>query len=497
MKSKYISGLLISASIAMTSCSDFTDIDAKGNNLLATVNDLEQLLNPEYGYDYTTGVDLGGVDMKELCGDQFYSYSLFSNSIMVPVKTAKSIRWTWDEDGWINNLPELTTSDSFYTSCYYYIGRIANPILAQIDDATGDASKKNAIRAEAYTIRAYFHYLAIQKFAPAYNPSTAANTIGLCYITEDMNIKTPVPPISLEEYYTKILDDIQTAIDLDALPENAINRMRFNRATPYAIKALALMSMQKYGEAAISAQQALDIDDTVVNYNESMSTTMIRKTDQSPLEEHKVFIRPRLAFNEDYFTMYGLIMNECITPYAQSFIEPGHVFNYYLNSVSLGKDVEERDKDCMKRIGEKGYIIASDDLSNWYPPCGLRSTQMYLILAEAAIHDSRINDAMGYLDKIRINRIVPEEYADLQGVVTDKATAIKYLKMSAQTEGMFSIWNFVNRKRWTQIEDFKETITRTVCGIDMTLTPDSKLWVFPIPQNVININPNFKPFLND
>lgn len=104
---------------------------------------------------------------------------------------------------------------------------------------------------------------------------------------------------------------------------------------------------------------------------------------------------------------------------------------------------------------------------------------------------------MGYLDKIRINRIVPEEYADLQGVVTDKATAIKYLKMSAQTEGMFSIWNFVNRKRWTQIEDFKETITRTVCGIDMTLTPDSKLWVFPIPQNVININPNFKPFLND
>ena len=58
------------------------------------------------------------------------------------------------------------------------------------------------------------------------------------------------------------------------------------------------------------------------------------------------------------------------------------------------------------------------------------------------------------------------------------------------------MWNFINRKRWNRLDDYKETFTRTICGINMSLTPDSKLWVFPIPQNVINNNPNFTPYLN-
>jgi len=498
MKLKNIAGLLLLGFAAVaSSCSDFTDIDAKGNNLLASVSDLELLLNPEYGYDYYSGVDMNATDIKEASGDLLYSYNLFSNTLIVPVKTAKSIRWTWDEAAWMSELPELTKGDDFYSSCYYYIGRIANPILTQIDQASGDESKKAAIKAEAYLIRAYFHYLAIQKFAPAYNPANASSTIGLSYVTEDMDIKSPTVPLTMEEYYTKILADLEAAISLDALPVKAINRMRFNKSSLYAVKALTLMAMQRFDDAADAARKALEADDTVVNYNESMTTTFISKTDESPMEEYPVFERPRFDFGEDYFSMYGTTFYDCITPYAQSFIEPGHIFNYYLNTISLGRDEAEKDRLSEKKTGEPGYLITGNDFESWYPTCGLRSTQMYLILAETAIHNSKYSEAMGYLDKIRVNRILPDMYAPLEGTVNDKATAIRYLKMSAQTEGLFTIWNFVNRKRWTLIDDFKETINRTICGIDMTLTPESKIWVFPIPQNVINNNPNFKAFLNE
>ena len=103
---------------------------------------------------------------------------------------------------------------------------------------------------------------------------------------------------------------------------------------------------------------------------------------------------------------------------------------------------------------------------------------------------------MGYLDKIRVNRIRRDMYAPLEGTVTDKATAIKHLKSTALGENMTTVWSFVDKKRWTQLDDYKETYRRTLVDIDMTLTPESSLWVFPIPQNVINNNPNFKPYMN-
>lgn len=497
MKTKYIAGLLLFGASVMTSCSDFTEIDAKGNNLLASVSDLELLLNAEYGYDYSNGVDLSITDVSELCGDYIYSYSPFANSLNSPSKTAKAIRMTWDTDEWVSRLPELTKSDSFYTSCYYYIGRIANPILLQIDKASGDESKKAAIKAEAYLIRAYFHYLVVQKFIPAYTPASAASTTGLVYLTEDLDIKTANAPTDLEDFYSHILADLDAAIALDALPEQAINRMRFNKASLYAVKALVLTSMQRFDEAAVVAQTALDSDNTIVDYNRSLSTTFASPDDVTPAAPYPVFTRPRLEFAEDYFTMYGYQSYNCITPYAQTFIEPGHIYRHYLNSPQLSRNAEESEKVSIKQTGEPGYIITSGTLDDWFPTCGLRSTQMYLILAEAAIHNGKYDEAMGYLDIIRVNRLLPEYYTPLKGTNPDKATAIRNFKMSAETEGLFSVWNYVNRKRWNQLgPDWEETINRTICGINMTLTPDSRLWVFPIPQNVITNNPNFKPFMN-
>ncbi|MCM1077097.1 MAG: RagB/SusD family nutrient uptake outer membrane protein [Bacteroides sp.] len=498
MKLKYIAGLMLSAGLVMTSCSDFTDIDAKGNNLLSSVNDLEMLLNSPIGYDYYQGIDMSVRDMSEICGDYIYSYSLLSTSINVPVKTANSIRLTYDEAAWLTDMPILIKSDNFYSSCYYYIGRVANPILMQIDGASGDESKKDALKAEAYLVRAYFHWLACQKFAPVYNPSTASSTIALAYFTEDMDIKTPAEPLTMEAFYAKINADIDAAIALDALPDNAINQMRLNRAAMYAIQAVVLTSMQKFDEAAAAADKALAVNNTVSDYTQSMITTKIRKTDESPLEDYQQFVRPRLEMEEDYFTTYGYISYNNITPYAQSFIEPGHVYLLHLNCSSLGRDESEKDRISTNRLGEPGYIIPSSDLSQWYPMFGLRSSQMYLIKAENAVRNGNYDEAMGYLDIVREKRIMPEYYAPLKGTVNDKATAIKYLKMSYETEGLFSVWNYINRKRWNVLDsDWQETITRTIDGRSFTLNPDSKMWVFPIPQTVTNLNPNFKPFMND
>ena len=48
MKTRYIVGLFLVGASVLSSCSDFTEIDQKGMNLLSTTDQLEMLLNQEY-----------------------------------------------------------------------------------------------------------------------------------------------------------------------------------------------------------------------------------------------------------------------------------------------------------------------------------------------------------------------------------------------------------------------------------------------------------------
>ena len=128
---------------------------------------------------------------------------------------------------------------------------------------------------------------------------------------------------------------------------------------------------------------------------------------------------------------------------------------------------------------------------------GLKTTQQYLIVAECEIRKGNYSEAMKYLDAIRAKRIDPDLYAPLEGAVTSKDDALAHLKQTALGENLYSIFNFVERKRWNQLDDMKETLSRTFNLISgqsytFTLAPDSPLWTFPFPGNAVDNNPNLK-----
>ncbi len=474
-----ISVCLAITSLLSTSCSDFTEIDPKGKNLLSSTSDLELLLNGNYSLETKT--------MQEISGDLIYALDPLAVSLQPPVKTKFSIIVGWDEAGHRDKLPELTNSDSFYAGCYEYIGKIANPILSKIDEADGNESDRLAIKAEALVIRAYFHYLAIQKFAPAYDMATASSTIGLAYVKEDQDIKLPTIPISLDRFYDNIIADLDEAINLNALPEKPLNQMRFSLVSAYAIKAHVLMAMQQSAKAAEYAQKAININGTVANYN-----NMLVDTQNMLGGTYKSILRPKLECPEDYFSDYHVALMETYPTWDT--MEDGHAIRDYFSTAS--KFMAGMFDASLMMLGVPGLTMSNDLTSSW-PTISLSAPQMYLILAENSINEGNFDKAMSYLDIIREGRISPSKYAPLEGTVSDKASAIEKLKTTARGEWIFSVWGFINYKRWTSLEDYKETITRNLCGIDMTLSPDSRLWVFPIPQNVINNNPNFKPYLND
>lgn len=467
--------LVLAMVLICTSCSDFTDIQPKGKNLLSTTDEIEMLLNSEFY--------LSSTDAQTMSGDMLTILSNVPNELSKPNKTRQAIMITFDAANQ-DKMAELTSSDDEYSSYYNIIGRIANVVLSQIDAATGPENVKNRLKCEALVLRAYFHYLLVNKFAKAYNPSTAATDPGIPYLKEDWDIMVPTKKETVETVYQYILDDLNKAIEINALPDEAINRMRISKPCAYAAKALALISMQRFDEAEQAAQAALAINDAVDDYN-TMTTTY---TGSLIGGKYEVLLRPRLQCKEDLFYTEALEFYHAIMPCAWDAFEEGHTCR---DKITTDKMMYDYMGGMASSLIGLDYTFTFDLNSGWNG-VGMKTTHMYLIIAEAEIRKGNYDEAMAALDKIRVNRIDPAIYLPLEGRVDNEADAISHLKQTSHGENIYSCYNFINRKRWNQLEEkYQETIVRELEGIGTyTMGPDSPMWIFPFPTNAVNNNPN-------
>lgn len=470
---KTIYSLLAVVALMFSSCESFTDLEPKGKNLLTTTDQLEMLLNAEYGGCAS--------DMRQMAGDMINAYNNIATTISKPVKTRNVIIWTYDEAN-MDKMAELTTRDNDYTNFYGYIGTISNPILTKVDAASGSEETKKALKCEALTLRAWSLYILVNKFAKAYNPATAATDPGIINMTEDIDIQTPQPKSTVQEIYDQILKDINEAIDLNGLPNVAVNKMRFNKPAAYAVKALALLSMQKWDEAEEAAKQALAINGAINNYNVNyLGTTQGGMTGGI----YTVINRGKKGTDEDYFLNGTTEFYNAYTITTQENFEKGHV---YLNKVSnMNMRYDYLIDSSEQSLGEKGFL-RTFDLNSLWNDGGLRSPQMYLAIAECETHKGNYDTAMEYLDKVRVNRIDPADYAPLKGTVNTEAEAIAHVKQVTENEDIYSSNIFIDKKRWNQCDGWKQTYTRTLAGKTYSIAPDSKMWIFPFPQSVLSNN---------
>lgn len=469
---KTLYSLLAVAALMLTSCEDFTDLQPKGKNLLTTTDQLEMLLNSEL-----RGC---GSDMRQMAGDMIYAFSNVATTISQPVKTRNVIIWTYDEAN-MDKMAELTTSDNDYSDFYGYIGTIANPILTKIDAATGTDAAKKQLKCEALTLRAWSFYMLVNKYAKAYNPTTAASTPGIILMTEDKDIQTAQPKSTVEEVYTQILKDINEAIELDGLPDVAVNKMRFNKPAAYAVKALTLLNMQKWDEAEEAAKQALAINSAVNDYNSSYQGTIQGLIGGT----YSVINRDKKGTDEDYFLNGDLEFYNAYTPTTMANFEEGHAYKEKMGNMNMAYDYLMDAGESM--LGESGFNFTYDLNSLWNNG-GLRSTQMYLAIAECETHKGNYDTAMEYLDKVRVNRIDPAKYQPLKGTVSTEADAIAHVKQVTMNEDIYSVNIFIDKKRWNQLDDWKQDYSRTLAGKTYTIAPDSKMWIFPFPMSVMNNN---------
>ena len=204
---KKLHTILIGIFLSLVSCTDFTDIDPKGKNILNTVDDLDLVLNYQYSlsiYNYVIN----------MMNDIYPQMTNIPDLVNQSPRTLRSIYVSWDET---SDRESLTTSDEIYTGLYKIIGQVSNPVLLNIDNADGDRKKANRLKAEALVLRGWCHYLLVNIYAKAYDPTTAATDPGIVYAIETEAVETPNEKLTVAQIYENILSDVNAALELGSL----------------------------------------------------------------------------------------------------------------------------------------------------------------------------------------------------------------------------------------------------------------------------------------
>ena len=489
---------------ALCRCAQWTDIEPKGYNMLQQVSDIDMLFNSTY----IVYADIAS--KPSVFTNNFYAldltsmtsmYNLITQPLDKPLLTACV---GWDET--IDRARE-TETDDLYTTYYGFIGRICNPTILMADAAEGDREVANRLKAEAYVLRAWFHYNLVNYFAKAYNPATAKEDGGIPYSFETDMLSVPNPKYSVQEVYDFILADLDAAFALNSLAAPTNNRMRVNSAFAYAVKAKALMSMRDYDGAYQAATASLAIENTIDDYNLTLTFNGTNRF---------ILSRTILSTNEDLFYIEaGWFRYNGITPELAATVEPGNIFFRHLAKTGA----------YVLYFGIDGDTFQEANM--YLNPCGLSTIDMYLTQAECLIRKgdpTSIQSGVDVLNYIRRHRVAVKEIYEpkLEGyeelnplyivdpadyytswVTTDINQGIAWLKQMERTENCQGPKYFTSLKRWNTEEAWKETLTKhldcvtgsvgnttPIGSFDLTLRPDSPLWIYPFPSRAIRFNPN-------
>ena len=452
-------------------CSKFTEITPKGANILNRVSDLDLLLN--FNYSLGSVNDAGGAfserDAEVLVNDE---YPIAINVANMLAGTNKDLNYalvTYNESV---DRKTLAVTDAKFEKMYSIIDNVANPVIKNVDAASGDRVKGNQLKAEAYIIRAYMHYLLVNLYARAYNPATAATDGGIPYVKEDNLLTVPNVKSTVAEVYANIVADINAALALNSLLAVPVNNMRVGLGFAYGVQADVLLSMRNYTGALAAANASLAINSTIIDDNLYKPVGTV------------IFGKPAVTSPDNlFYAAYSSPNVQTISPDLLTYYEPGNVINSYVKpyypSVSGAYAISGVTGGPLWYYTASAYAINN---------AGITTSETSLIAAECLARTQNISGAMAIINAIRKKRIVASSYADL--TATTEAQAMGYLKRLARTEYLFTLKTYLNMKRWNTEDAYKETITRNVNGQTFQLKPDSPLWIFPFPQSGTNYNLN-------
>lgn len=453
----------------LAACDNYIDITPTGKKTVdstETYYELVALPNRAY-YPSSFALLSDNVWAKEsnIIGKEFLSYD--------------GINMTFNEAADRKNLSD----NNLYANCYTYILR-SNIVISLVDNSQGAEATKELAKAEAKVMRAWDHFILLNTYAKAYNPETAASDGGIAIMSEyDLEV-TPTKS-TVAEVYNFIIRDLEEA--LPYLQETPVSVYHPSKAFGYALAARVYLFHRDWEKAKAAAEESLKLNSELIDYVALESKGGLPKvTTYAKGNNPEVLNYAYMGSYTDNPTYcYGMISPELVELFGNN---------------------DERMNLFFKTTGNSTYYFdAGSGAALWnskityskfqYMAVGMRTAEVYLILAEAKARLDDISGAIDVLNQLRAKRIKGDEA--ILAEPSSKKEMMQYIIDERRKELLFGFSRFWDLKRFNTEADYAKTITRTFPLVTKDveqktyqLAPDSRLYIIPFPLDVREKNPN-------
>ena len=423
------------------------------DNVPETLKDFQAIL------DNSITMNAGYPTIGLLGADNYY----FPDGIIQSINAMDRNSYLWNKDIFEGE------ASSEYNSAYSIIAS-ANIVLegvAGLDITVERISEYNSVKGQALFFRGIIFYELAAAFCKQYDATTAVNDPGICLRTKS-DVHHLEPRSSVEQTYNLIISDLKAAASL--LPVIATYKTRPCKSAAFTLLAKTYLQMGNYTSAKSYSDSALVYANKLLDFNSDIISIA------------KPYRFPDFKLENPEILFYA-------TGFQHTAISPSASFNKsYVDSLLF----QSYDNNDLRKM----YFFATDNIGrakfrgsytgNDIAFAGIGLNEVYLIRAECNARSNNAASAMEDLNKLLDNRYRRGTYLPITLTNSDSALA----KILEERRKEFP---FTGQIRWQDVRRlnkesrFAKVLRRFYTGTLYELPPNDKLYVYPFPQNEIDL----------
>lgn len=336
----------------------------------------------------------------------------------------------------------------------------ANVVLEELKNLDKESGQEElaSVKGTALFMRGKALHDLLQMYAPVYTENKADSELGVV-IRTSAKITDKQGRATLGQCYAQVLRDLNDALEF--LPEKTIFPSRPNLAAGYAMLSRVYLTMSRYPEAGQHASRSIELQGDLVNYNE--------------LDAEELY--PFGMFNKEVI-YFSVMTSQNYHFSSQTYVDSLLVDSY--DSADLRRDVFFR-QVTSEGWNFRGSYTGGDELFS-----GLGVDEMYLTLAETEVRAGRVNSGMEYLNHLLEHRYREGAFIPIE--ITDGQDALETVLGERRKELVFRGTRWSDLRRLNLEPAFQKELVRLVDGKEYRLKPNSPRYVYPIPQEEIDLN---------
>ncbi|WP_293305624.1 RagB/SusD family nutrient uptake outer membrane protein [Pedobacter sp. UBA5917] len=445
MKKIFYYLLAIGLIYSLSGCKKY--LDAKPNSRLTTLQTLENLqsiLDDELRLNYQWA-NIGEISTND--------YYLTDVDLTALVKDSDRKMYNWETD----NLQATTFDGWYYSYLPVYYGNSVLEALPNIVRNGTNSNDYDNIKGQAYFFKGAAMLAASVVFCQAYDENAGSKQLGLPIRTgTDFNV--PSVRSNLADTYLQLISDLKRAATL--LKVKQVHVMRPSKIAAYAMLSRAYLSINKYAEATLYADSALQLNSQLLDYNTLNANA-----------EYPIAI-----FNVEVLVNLMMITPDPLKPNVAKI--PNELYSQY-------KTGDLRKTVFFKSNGNNTWAFKGSYNGDLNFFCGPAVDEMYLNRAEGYARAGKLTEALADLNQLlrkRWNKAIT--YIPYQS--NEQETVINWILEERRKELLMRGLRWMDIKRLNRM-GANITLARNMNSSNRILKPNDLRYALPIPEEIINL----------